>query len=260
MSDPTNTPGPIEPQPEPPTQPGYPGYGAPPAAAPDTRPKTLGLTALILAVLGLIIAAGGFIPMPWIAIVLTAVGGLLLLAALILGIVALASKRQGGKGLGIAAIVVSVVGGVIWAFALIAAFLWFGLAAFNAEVSADPTPVVSATVDPGATDGADDATGGEGPTAEQQQAYLDEVKPAVLAIMQTIEPTITAEQLDAIYSDEDLVASGEQLASIPADQREAQREAFITASVQTSGGVLTEETAGQLFDVLINAADEHLVN
>ena len=194
--------------------------------------------------------------MPWIGVVLAAVGGLLLLAALILGIVALASKRQGGKGLGIAAVVLSVVGGVIWAFALVAAFFWFGLAALEAEVSADPTPAVTATVDPGDT-GTD---AGDGATAAEQQAFLDEVKPAVLAIMQTIEPSITAEQLDGIYSDDDLIASGEQLASIPADQREAQREAFVTASVQTSGGVLTEETAGQLFDVLINAADAHLVN
>lgn len=240
-----------------PTQPA--GYPPPPpyatAPAPESRPNTLGLTALILAIIGLVISLGGFVPMAWISLVLAAVGGLLLLAALVVGIVAAASSRQGGKGLGIAAIVVSVVGGVLWAFAIVAAVVWIGLAAADTEGTSPPTPAVTATVEPGETD-----TDADGAASAQEQAYLDEVKPAVLAIMQTIEPSITAEQLDQFYSDDDLIASGEQLASIPADQRDAQRQAFITAGVESSGGILTEETAGQLFDVLIGAADRHLVN
>ena len=206
-------------------------------------------TALILAVLGAVIGLGGFLPMAWVSLVLAAVGGLLLVAGLILGIVALASRTEGGNGMSIAAIVVAVAGGVAWVFAVVASILWIGLAAADEPAPTPTPPAVTATVDPGT---GDDASG--------EQAYLDEVKPAVLAILQTIEPSVTAEQLSQLYPDDALIASGRQLATIPADQRAAQREAFVRASVESSNGALTEETAGQLFDVLITAADRHLVN
>lgn len=206
-------------------------------------------TALILAVLGAVIGLGGFLPMAWVSLVLAAVGGLLLVAGLILGIVALASRTESGNGMSIAAIVVAVAGGVAWVFAVVASILWIGLAAADEPAPTPAPPAVTATVDPGT---GDDASG--------EQAYLDEVKPAVLAILQTIEPSVTAEQLSQLYPDDALIASGRQLATIPADQRAAQREAFVRASVQSSNGALTEETAGQLFDVLITAADRHLVN
>lgn len=206
-------------------------------------------TALILAVLGAVIGLGGFLPMAWVSLVLAAVGGLLLVAGLILGIVALASRTEGGNGMSIAAIVVAVAGGVAWVFAVVASILWIGLAAADEPAPTPAPPAVTATVDP---DTGDDASG--------EQAYLDEVKPAVLAILQTIEPSVTAEQLSQLYPDDALIASGRQLATIPADQRAAQREAFVRASVESSNGALTEETAGQLFDVLITAADRHLVN
>ncbi len=217
--------------------------------------NTRARTALLLAVLGAVIGLGGFIPMAWVSLVLAAVGGLLLAAGLVLGIVALASRTEGGNGMSIAAIVVAVAGGVVWVFAIVASVLWIGLAAAEDPAPPPTTPAVTATVDPG--DGGD---GGQGEDASGEQAYLDEVKPAVLAILQTIEPSITAEQLSQLYPDDALIASGRQLATIPAEQRAAQREAFVRASVESSNGALTDQTAGQLFDVLITAADRHLVN
>jgi len=230
---------------------GYPGGGYP-APAPDTRPKTLGLAALIVGIVGFVLALVGFVPIPVVSLVAAVIGGLALLVALVLAIVALASKTQGGKGLGIGAIVVSVVGGIVWIFAIIVSILYIGLAAAIVDDSSGTVPSVSvAPVDPGTDTDQGTTTDAGG------QAYLDEVKPQILAILQQIEPSITEDALDSVYSDDQLVSIGESLVSVTGDGRDAARKAFIS-SVSASGGTFTDDTAGQFFDVVVAAADKHL--
>jgi len=227
---------------------GVPQPGRP--AGPDTRPKRLAIIALVLAVVGLVLSAFGFLPFPVVGMIVTILGGILLLVALVLGIIALAVKKHGGTGLSIAAIVVSVLGGIVWTGAVLTAFFW---TAFYAAASDNgPISAPTATFAPDGED-VDDVT-----TDADEQAYLAEVKPQVLAILQTIEPNITEADLSSIYTDEDLIEVGEELSDIPADQREENRSQFISSAVSSSGGAFTEESAAHMFDILIAAADTHL--
>lgn len=108
----------------PPPPPGYvpQSNGAPaqtpaPASAPDTRPKTLAIIALVLAAVGFVMA---FIPfVNWVA-------GLVLLAAFILSLIALIGAKHGGKGLSITALVISVVGWIVALVMIAVSFLWIG--------------------------------------------------------------------------------------------------------------------------------------
>jgi hypothetical protein len=230
--------------------PAYAPAGSP--AGRDTRPKTLALGALILAIVGLVISALGFLPLPVIGLIAAVLGGIALLVALVLGIIALAVRKHGGKGLSIAAIIVSVLGGIVWVTAIVASLMWtaFAVAESNGISLTGPTSTIL-------PEDADDITD-DGTTDADEQAYLDEVKPQIVAILQTINPAVTAENLADFYSDEDLVEIGEELRDIPQDQRAADRAMFVSSVVESSGGIFTEETAGRLFDAALSAADKHL--
>jgi hypothetical protein len=255
-------------------QPGYsqPGYGQPaygdpafaaapggPAgpAAPDTRPRKLGWIALGLAIGGLVLVGVAFLPLLWVSLVLALVGGLLLLVALVLGIVTLASKKQGGKGLGIGAIAISVVGGLAWIGAITLAFLLIGLSvAGSSSGLVEPSPSVSeqAPDDSAVDEGTDDESDAPSGTYDEA-AYLAEVRPQITAIMQELDASITEEMLGEIYSDEMLVTTG-QAFLVTGDSA---REAFITSTVESSGGVFNEDQATRFFDAILGAAEQHLV-
>jgi hypothetical protein len=196
---------------------GTPAYApAGPPTGSDTRPKTLALIALIVAIVGLVVAALGFLPIP------------------VVGLIG------------------AVLGGIVWATAIVASLMWtaFAVAESNGISLTEPTSTIL-------PEDADDITD-DGATDADEQAYLDEVKPQIVAILQTINPAVTAENLADFYSDEDLVEIGEELRDIPEAQREADRAMFVSSVVESSGGIFTEETAGQLFDAAITAADKHL--
>lgn len=250
---------------------GQPGYGEPAAyGAPATtvsvadRPRGLGWASLGLAIGGLVLVGAAFVPLGWGSVALALVGGLLLLVALVLGIVTLASKKQGGKGLGIAAIALSVLGGILWVVALTVSLVWAGLAMAGAsDTGSEPEVSVSEEAGPtddGADDGSTDDEGeGEGEEAPagtyDEAAYLEEVRPALIAITQEIDPSVTEEALNQVYTDDTLITIGKGFL-IAGD---AAKEAFISSTVESSGGVMTEEYAAEFYDIILDAAEKHLV-
>ncbi|MCX6502321.1 MAG: hypothetical protein NT132_07960 [Microbacterium sp.] len=99
----------------------------------DTRPKTLGVIALCLAIGGAVLA---FIPL------VNLISIPLLIAAIVLAIIALVSKKQGGTGFSIAALIVSVVAGlaaIIVAIVSIFVLTLGGIAAIEDSVPDDST-------------------------------------------------------------------------------------------------------------------------
>lgn len=230
---------------------GQPAYAAPTATA--DRPRTLAWASLGLAIGGLVLIGAAFIPLAWVSLILALVGGLLLLVALVLGIVTLASKKQGGKGLGIGAIAVSVFGGILWVLALTAALVWIGLsmAGSSSETGSGPDVSVSEEATPD-----DETAEEEAPTGVYDEtAFLAAVRPEVLAIMQEIEPSITEELVSEFYTDDMLVASGEGLLMAG----DAGRDAFISATVESSQGTFDEAQAARFYDLLYDNAELYLV-
>ncbi len=252
---------------QPPTAP--PAYGEPPTGAQPgdtaTRPKTMGWMALGLAIGGLVLVGAAYIPLMWGSLILALIGGLLLLAALVLGIVTLVSKKQGGNGLGIGAIIVSVIGGGVWLGAITLALVFIGLAAVEDEGSfSSPAPSASAQEVQPTEEGTipdDDVTGDEGTEGDapvsgtyDEAAFLAEVRPAILTIMQELDPSITEEAIDEVYSDDMLIATGQALLSAGDEARDS----FIASTVEGSGGLFSEDQAARFYDTLVNAADRHL--
>lgn len=243
-------------------QPAYgaaqPSYGAPQPTTPDTRPKRLGWIALGVGIGGLILALAGFVPILWVGLVLALIGGLLLLISLVLGIVTLASKKQGGKGLGIAAIVVSVLGGAAWSGALVFSLVLIGLATAGSSSGSttDPLPSVSADSDQATDEGTTEEDTSDGATGTYDEAaFLAELRPQITGLMQEIEPNITEEMISSVYTDEMLVATGKSFLMTG----ESARDAFISASAESSGGVMSEDQAARFFDAILGAAQAHLV-
>lgn len=112
-------------------------HEAPPVPAPEhSGPgKSLALAALIVAIVGLIVAAIPFA---------TFGSGLFLLTAVVLAIISLA-RRSLGKGISIAAIAVSVVG---WVLSLIMIFVSIGLTAGAARDAINDASTGAAAADP----------------------------------------------------------------------------------------------------------------
>ncbi|MFE7846234.1 hypothetical protein ACFUTX_13690 [Microbacterium sp. NPDC057407] len=218
---------------------GQPAYDAPVSTA--DRPRTLGWASLGLAIGGLVLVGAAFIPLAWGSLVLALVGGLLLLVALVLGIVTLVSKKQGGKGLGIGAIAVSVFGGILWVGALTAAFLWIGLSMAGSASGSESDSDVTVT---------EEAPAG----TYDEAAYLDAVRPEILAIMQEIEPSVSEELVAEFYTDDMLIATGKGLVLAG----EAGREAFISSTVESSQGTFDENQATRFYDVVHDAAEQYL--
>lgn len=227
---------------------GQPAPGAPGPKQPDTRPKTLAWVGLSAGVLGLVLVLVSFIPLVWVSLGLALVGGVLLLAGLIIGIVAVANRKQGGKGVGVAAIIVSVLGGVAWIAAITWALVIIGLSAAGASA---PAPSESTGIEseaPAETDESTDAAG-----AYDETAYLDQVRPELVAIMQELDPAFTDELLGQMFPDDTLVSTGKGFLVVG----DAARETF----VQSLGGsgVFTEEQATRFYDAILTAAEDHLV-
>lgn len=268
---------PTEPAVDQPTQPyppaqqtaAYPGldqptavYGAAPfAPAPDTRPKLLGIIALVVAVVGVVLVAFGFVPVAGVSFIFALLGGLVLLAALILGIVVLANKKHGGKGLGIAALAIAVLGGFAAIAAMVFSFVLIGLTAAAAVdesvTSSDVTAEDEATDDGTSTDdGAVDDAPAAG--AYDEEAYLAIVRPEILAIVQDAVPGISEAEVAAVYSDETLVMLGTPFVGLDDAAIEANREPFVSSMVGMSDGIFTEDHANRLYDAIVTAARQHL--
>ena len=237
-------------------------YGsAPMPPAPDTRPKVLGIVALIVAVVGVGLVALGFLPLVGVSFIFALLGGLVLLAALILGIVVLANKKQGGKGLGIAALVIAVLGGFAAIAAMVFSFVLVGLtaaaAAQESVTSSDVTTEDDATDEGTATD---DEAVDDAPVAGayDEEAYLAIVRPEILAIVQDAVPGISEEEVSAVYSDETLVMLGAPFVGLDDAAIEANREPFVSSMVGMSDGIFTDEHANRLYDAIVTAARQHL--
>jgi hypothetical protein len=240
-----------------------PAYGQPPAgqtpppSGPDQRPRTLGWISLALALGGLALVGAAYIPLLWVSVVLAVVGGLLLLIALVLGIVTLASKKQGGKGLGLGAVIVSVLGGLAWIGAISLALLFVGLDAASNGSSSAPEPTVSTEATPDADeDDADAEEEAEAPSGTYDEAaYLAQVRPEITVLMQEIDPNLTEEMLATVYSDETLISLGTSLVGTD----EATRQLVVESLSGGTDGLFTADQAQRFFDIIIVAADEHLV-
>ncbi|MFC5338916.1 DUF4190 domain-containing protein [Leucobacter denitrificans] len=87
--------------------PSVPPVVLPPAPPQKTERKTLAIVALVLGIVGFIMACIPFVT--WFA-------GIALLGALVLSLVALFKKNQGGKGFSIAGLALSVIGGIVSIF------------------------------------------------------------------------------------------------------------------------------------------------
>ena len=248
-------------------QPGYPqpGYAQQPqyapqpgAPAPDTRPKGLATTALILAVAGILVSLIGFAPVPWLGVGAALLGGIVLLVALVMSIVGLAGKRYGGKPLSVTALVLSVIGGFVAAFALFVAFLFTGLSAWNESGSTPlPIPIPSVAPDDGSGDGSGDGSAdgsSEQPTAADEAAFLAQARPAVEQIMAEIDPSITPEMVQTVFSDETLITMGQTLlmtGDAGIDMLAAQAQGSVGDDVST-------DQMRRLFQAIYDAAEAHL--
>lgn len=231
---------------------GQPAYGQPAyAAAPaptgtDTRPKTLAWVSLGLAVLGAILACVGFLPVPWVGLISVIVGGLLLLVAFVLSIVALASRKQGGKPLGVIALVLSVLGGGLWAIALFASIAFTAFLSTSSDGSAEsPAPAPSISSAP--SDEGEEVAG-----EYDEAAFLAEARPAMLAVFQEVEPSVTEDLVNQMFPDDALIAAGQSMLLLGEDGRDQMIESL------TTGGTFDDDTAGRFVDAIYDAATKHL--
>lgn len=232
---------------------GQPAYAAAPAPTPtgtDTRPKTLAWVSLGLAVLGAILACVGFVPVPWVGLISVIVGGLLLLVAFVLSIVALASRKQGGKPLGVIALVLSVLGGGLWAIALFASIAFTAFLSTSSDGSAEspaPAPSISSAPSDEGTDEGEEVAG-----EYDEAAFLAEARPAMLAVFQEVEPSVTEDLVNQMFPDEALIAAGQSMLLLGDDGRDQMIESL------TTGGTFDDDTAGRFVDAIYDAATKHL--
>lgn len=233
------------------------GYGQAPyttaPAGPDTRPKTLAWFSVGLVALGVVLVVLGFLPLGWFGLISVIVGGLALIVGFILSIVVLASRKQGGKPLGIVALVVSVLGGGLWFVALVVSIA-VGVTSSSTASSPEevPAPAPTTSVSPGDDTGTETETESEAPLSGGEAAYLEEVRPKLVAIFQEIDPNITEESLSMMFPDATLVQAGEGFLLLG----DSGREYLITSLVES--GAFTEDAAGRFADTIIDAAEKHL--
>ncbi len=230
-------------------QPGY----TPAPTGPDTRPKTLAWFSIGAVALGIILVLVGFVPVPWVGLIATIVGGLALVVAFILSIVVLASRKQGGKPLGIVSLVVSLIGGAIWFVALVAAIA-FSVIGSSTPSDTSSSPSVSSAPSQPADDDADPDDDAPAAGAYDETAFLDEVRPAIMSIFQEIDPSITDEVVEQFFPDSTLITTGKAVLMAG----EAGRQPMIDAMVSQSQGTFTEESAEEFVDAIYTAAEKHL--
>lgn len=233
-----------------------PEYGATPTA-PDARTKGIAWTALALAIAGIIAALVGLIPILWVGFGFALLAGLLLLAAFVFSLIGLIGKRNGGKGISVTALILSIVGGVIASFALVISLVLFGLAASGnssapaPEVSAAPSAEPSddsAVVSP--TDEAIPAA----PDADATAAFLADVRPKVNDLMASVDPTFTPEIVESVFPDDQLVLMGQTLLIAG----EGGIDAIVDATVAQSGDVVPVDILRQLYQSVLESAQNHL--
>lgn len=236
---------------------------SPSSGAPDSRdgrPRTLAIAAIIAASVGLLLSLGGFIPVAGLSTTLAVIGGILLLAAFILSIVVLVSKAQGGKPLGVAALAISILGGILSAIAFFVSLIWLGLAAAGRDTTDPPVvPESSASALPSAepSEIPSPSTEPEPSGTYDEAAYLAAVRPEIVLIMQEIQPGITEEQVNLIYSDETLLTIGRSFVALGSvGGMEAGRDAFVQS---LTGSGISEELANRFFDAVANASQQYLV-
>lgn len=234
-------------------------YGAPPTA-PDTRPRGLATTSLILAVAGLILVLVGFFPLVWVGLITTLVGGLVLLAAFVTSLIALIAKRHGGTALSISAVVVSVIGGAVGVFALLVAVLFTGLSTSSTiDPDALPAPLPSIEVSDGTESLAPGAPTDAAHTVEQQ-AFLSDVRGQLNEVMTDIDPSVTAEDIEEVLSDDMLIMTGQQLLLTG----EAGIDALVDQAAAAAGGAgvaddtVDTTTLRNVFEIIYHAAQDHL--
>lgn len=258
---------PPENAPEQPTQ-AYPAqapYGYPAAApaayapsptptGPDTRPKTLAWTALILAIVGVVLVLVGFVPIVWVGLIAVLIGGVALLAAFVISLVALIGKRNGGTPLSITALVLSVVGGFISVFALAVSLVFLGLSTAEAVVSTSPDSQASQsatdddTIDEDTVDDdADDVSAGEA-------AFLAEARPHITQLLLALDPTVTEADIEVAFPDDALLMIGQNLL-VTGD---AGIDAMVEQTVATAGDLVDAEQLRELYQTIYSAAQEHL--
>lgn len=228
------------------------------ASAPGTRSKGIAWTALALAIAGVLAAAVALIPLLWLSFALALLAFLLLLAAFVFALVGLIGKRHGGNVLSIVALVLSIGGAAVAAVALFLSLLLIGFAesgdaapAPTVEVSAAPSPAPTeeqATPEP--TEEATDPA----PDAAAEAAFLADVRPKVNDIMAQTDPPITADIVQSVFPDEQLLLMGQTLL-VAGD---AGFDAIVDATVAQTGDVVPADTLRQLYQTVYDSAKIHL--
>lgn len=237
-----------------------PVYTTPPTGAPDSRPKTLAIIALIAGVVGFVLGLGGFVPGLGIALGIVAI--ILLLAALVLSIVALVSKKQGGTGFSIAALIVSVIGGIIASVALVVGLVF--TAALTAVENGDfdellsPAPTTTSIPSDEASDEASETPGDDtAPATGDEASYIAAVRPVITSLYQEITPGATPEQIELAFSDDTLLALGQSILTLEqVSGEEGSRAQIVEAWI--SADAMSEEQANLLYDTVAGAAHQYL--
>jgi len=224
---------------------------APVAPESGTRSKGVATTALVLAIVGLLVSLVGFLPIVWVGIIGAAIGGLVLLAAFIVAIVGLAGRRNGGKPLSIAALIVSVLGGIVVSIALLTSIVFTGL---ELTGNASSTPAATAG-ESGTTADGSDGTAEEGDAlTPAEQSFIDDVRPQVDQIMQQVDPTLTPDLVEQAFPDESLLMIGQALLATG----EAGIDSFVDQTLATAGDTVDAEQLRSLYQTIYDSAVTHL--
>lgn len=213
--------------------------------APDTRPKGVARTALILAIVGLVLSLVGFVPVAWVGVIAAVIGGIVLLAALVFAIVGLAAKRNGGTAISITALVLSVLGGIVGSVALAVAIVFTGLylqtgAGSGSSPGTGTTPQASASA--------------SGEIAAGEAAFLAEVRPQVNDIMKQIDPSITPDMISTAFPDEALLTMGHALVATG----EAGIDPLVSQAQASIGDTVSADQLRSIFETVYQAAEAHL--
>lgn len=178
-----------------------PGYGVPPQGPPPApggprRRNTLGIIALIVAVIGFVLA--GLPVLSLVSVVVTGfvliIGWILLGVAFVLGLISLFLKGR-RKGMGIAAMIVSVLGGILSVVLLVALFVFVGMP----DIPNQDTPPQVDSGNGAPTDSDDDDD-----RADPEDLEAD----AVAAIGETVETGDWRIRIDAYQPDGDTTVAG----------------------------------------------------
>lgn len=219
--------------------------------------KGMAITALILGIAAVVFGLLGLVPFAGWAFL--GLGGLLGVVALVLGIIAASGKNREGRGMGITGLSLGAAGVLLAIVAVVAQVLFIAAAVASTNHSASGSTSQVAPSPSGNADASTAPTPETSPSASgtyDEQAYLDAVKPELLALWRTIQPGATSLPWD----DEFLITAGQQIQSVSgsASDLASMREAFVSAATSQSKGVLSKAQAGKIFDIVASAANKYL--